>query len=904
MAFRFLSHACALLAGLVLLLGSILLAGCDVESPTQDDPLFTVTNDLEKRIRLFESENAQITPGASAAGTAGEEGTPTVSLKAVSRIDPPSADFSAGHLSVSGGEGSGQVFVGYKIPGPDFGGGIDILDKSTPTQLVSGDNALRSDNLDVQEVAFDKSGSAPNNLYIAGAVDPQVQTFANTPAAAIRVQIDNRGKAVTDGAGDVKAAVASMTDNLAKGLTLAPIQDQDHTIYAVTDESAFFEFDEDLDSKNELTVSGAEFNSVDAFRGGTAALTRTQGGRIFEILTTGKSAGTVRGRTPGLRTGAEGTIGRAEAHDHSGGGNPKVTARLYYVALNEGGLAVLNERGTTTLFEKTDKHYVSVTAADYDGGFSRVYAVGGAGTLDVFEVTDEIDDGTPSTGLELLRSFELRELLAGNGGYPLRPANAETTSGASDRRADTESTVPDPVQINDILAEGRFLYVAASEKGTVVVEAANVTTQSPNAAFTANPTTGTGPLTVDFDASASFDPDGQIQSYHWEFGDGSTGTGATVTHTYSRAKIFTVTLTVTDDAGATSSTTKTITVPSTVCDAVVSGGSRIQAAVDNASGGDVVCVEPGTYVEDVSVDNAITLRGSTNPEGAHPAVIDGRLTVEAAGASLTHLKVAPTTTFSVGTGIDPVAIRATASNVTIEENLVDGISGDATGPGGSGTVHGIQVWHPGPTFISGVTIRGNTVRGVETLGDAAAGWPNYGGAVGIKVQGVVKDVQVLGNTVRDVHSAGWVYGVTLTHTGNDPQARSPENVTIEKNTLEKLNDGTRYNVFMNPNAAPYPGAAVAIDDTENPSGPGGANADQATVRLNNFLSAPIGAQNKDQVHTLVADCNYWGHESGPSNAPNPANKGAEAVGDVDFTPWSLQKLGPGTPSSTTCTGGP
>lgn len=340
-----------------------------------------------------------------------------------------------------------------------------------------------------------------------------------------------------------------------------------------------------------------------------------------------------------------------------------------------------------------------------------------------------------------------------------------------------------------------------------------------------------------------------------------------------------------------------------VCDAVVSGGNSIQAAIGDAVTGDVVCVGPGIYAEDVSVDKAIALRGMTDPEGADPAVLDGQLTVEAAGASAAHLKVAPTTTFDVESGIDPVAIRATAGNVTVEKNVVAGITGDTEGNGGSGTVHGIQVWHPGPTFISGVTIRDNAIRDVENLGDAAAEWPNYGGAAGIKVQGAVKNVQVLENTVRGVHSAGWVYGVTLTHTGNDPQARSPEKVTVEKNALEQLNDGSVYNVFQNPGSAPYPGAAVAIDDTQNPDGPGGADADQATVRLNNFLSAPIGTQNKDEVHTLVAECNYWGHESGPSNASNKVGKGAEAVGDVGFTPWSLQEVGPGTPSSTSCEGG-
>lgn len=38
--------------------------------------------------------------------------------------------------------------------------------------------------------------------------------------------------------------------------------------------------------------------------------------------------------------------------------------------------------------------------------------------------------------------------------------------------------------------------------------------------------------TVSVDASASYDPDGEIVSYDWDWGDGTTGTGQTATHTY------------------------------------------------------------------------------------------------------------------------------------------------------------------------------------------------------------------------------------------------------------------------------------------------------------------------------------------------------------------------------------
>jgi|GEM_PF-2217321 len=78
----------------------------------------------------------------------------------------------------------------------------------------------------------------------------------------------------------------------------------------------------------------------------------------------------------------------------------------------------------------------------------------------------------------------------------------------------------------------------------------------PVAAFSADPMSGTFefPLEVDFDASASDDPDGSIVSYDWNFGDGSDSTlaGPTVSHSYQDpgGGSIAVTLTVTDNEQA------------------------------------------------------------------------------------------------------------------------------------------------------------------------------------------------------------------------------------------------------------------------------------------------------------------------------------------------------------------
>jgi hypothetical protein len=67
---------------------------------------------------------------------------------------------------------------------------------------------------------------------------------------------------------------------------------------------------------------------------------------------------------------------------------------------------------------------------------------------------------------------------------------------------------------------------------------------------------------VRFDASDSFDPDGQIVKYEWDFESDGTidAQGVQVEHVFNRASTFTVTLTVTDNDNETSTARKAITV--------------------------------------------------------------------------------------------------------------------------------------------------------------------------------------------------------------------------------------------------------------------------------------------------------------------------------------------------------
>jgi PKD repeat protein len=120
--------------------------------------------------------------------------------------------------------------------------------------------------------------------------------------------------------------------------------------------------------------------------------------------------------------------------------------------------------------------------------------------------------------------------------------------------------IVDHIYIND----GNYtvtLTVTDDDGALAIVTATKyILNHPPIASFTENATTvKTGEL-IQFDASASYDPDGTIVSYTWNFGDGATASGITVTHAYADDGTYTVTLTVTDNDGATASLTATKTV--------------------------------------------------------------------------------------------------------------------------------------------------------------------------------------------------------------------------------------------------------------------------------------------------------------------------------------------------------
>jgi len=103
-----------------------------------------------------------------------------------------------------------------------------------------------------------------------------------------------------------------------------------------------------------------------------------------------------------------------------------------------------------------------------------------------------------------------------------------------------------------------ILTVIDDDGATTSISAVKtVSNRPPVAFFTENATKVEKGEVIHFDASESYDLDGNIVSYFWDFGDGTNATDVTVDHAYAEDGNYTVTLTVTDNDGASSAISDT-----------------------------------------------------------------------------------------------------------------------------------------------------------------------------------------------------------------------------------------------------------------------------------------------------------------------------------------------------------
>ncbi|MEM2583532.1 MAG: PKD domain-containing protein [Candidatus Thermoplasmatota archaeon] len=119
---------------------------------------------------------------------------------------------------------------------------------------------------------------------------------------------------------------------------------------------------------------------------------------------------------------------------------------------------------------------------------------------------------------------------------------------------------------------------------------------------------------ITFNASNSYDLDGYIVNYTWDFGDGSIGYDATVQHSYNSSGIYNVTLTVFDDDNEKATITYSILVADfyvdkNVYDPTNHTWDRINDALNNATNGAYIYIKEGIYWEDIEVNKEVLIEG-------------------------------------------------------------------------------------------------------------------------------------------------------------------------------------------------------------------------------------------------------------------------------------------------------
>lgn len=102
-------------------------------------------------------------------------------------------------------------------------------------------------------------------------------------------------------------------------------------------------------------------------------------------------------------------------------------------------------------------------------------------------------------------------------------------------------------------AAGSYGYTVTvtDDDGATHVYSGTFTATEPNVPPVSGFTASGSYLTLSVDASASYDTDGNIVSYLWDWGDGSYGSGAVTSKTYVAEGIYNFSLTTMDNDGAT-----------------------------------------------------------------------------------------------------------------------------------------------------------------------------------------------------------------------------------------------------------------------------------------------------------------------------------------------------------------
>jgi predicted ribosomally synthesized peptide with SipW-like signal peptide len=260
--------------------------------------------------------------------------------------------------------------------------------------------------------------------------------------------------------------------------------------------------------------------------------------------------------------------------------------------------------------------------------------------------------------------------------------------------------------------------------------------------------------------------------------------------------------------------------PENPCTATVTNGNSIQTAINAAASGATICVDAGTYSENLAINKELNVVGINPPDSSGKAVLNGTISITADGSSVQALYIEPGTVVHQGS-----AITISANNILVGANIINNVnSPDA------GSVKGIYAGDStGAGARSGLAIIDNRITNItESYGKGAYGiLLNYGASS----TGLVQNVVIQNNTIANING-GWAHAIGL-------ETKTPD-------TLIKRND------IHDIVATGLDSVAVMVED--NPNG------DSVSVTENNFGSnlrwAFVSKSTSSGV--VYAQNNWWG----------------------------------------------
>lgn len=318
-------------------------------------------------------------------------------------------------------------------------------------------------------------------------------------------------------------------------------------------------------------------------------------------------------------------------------------------------------------------------------------------------------------------------------------------------------------------------------------------------------------------------------------------------------------------------------------DIVVQEGESIQQAVNAASPGDVIAIEPGTYNETVRVNTSdITIRAAdpSNPPNVtyepNVPVQNATFEVLASGTVLSNLTIErvghpnrsndnptaavvivpvdherPDCTFSFS-GCNDVT-----KDVLVEDNTIVGDFPLNDSNGGVGITDGADYVFGFDIAgdASNITIRDNEIRG-------------FSGGAGLVADfgGTISDVEITGNYIHDNYAEqnGSAEGVGVGFARNTTQG-SFDDIRVTDNRVTNNDYGVR---------------VAGPDDDSNLTY---VDASAITVNYNDIEGNSVWGAVNNGTNTLNATYNWWGNETGPSGEGD--GEGDAVSTGVAFDPW-------------------